>query len=352
MVSLGLVAAAALPKKGAGDEALLWLMWSVFVYLSVYVPKILFALFSLVQQLFGRLLGRRLRGIAIAGGVLSVGLFCMMLWGAICSRFNIEVKEVEVPVSGLPARYDGYSIAQISDIHTGTFGDDTRFVRNLVERVNSLHPDIIVFTGDIVNRHSGELVPFTDVLAGLEAPDGVWSIMGNHDYGDYRAWPSLSAKREDINNLQAMQAGMGWRMLNNSHTVLRRGDNDSIVLIGVENIGDPPFTVYGDLMRAYPAPGDSAIKILLSHNPAHWENSVEDNPDVNIALTLSGHTHAMQCELFGWSPAGFRYDKWGGLYPDSLGRYLYVNIGAGEVGMPARIGATPEITLITLKSNL
>lgn len=347
--SLGLAAVVLLPKKDAGDTTLTWLMWTLFVYLSVYIPKILLSLFMLVQQLLGRAMRRRLRGIAIAGGVASAGLFCLLWWGALYSRFDIDVRNVTVPVAGLPSGYDGYRIVQISDLHTGTFGGDTRFVERLVKTVCDIAPDIIVFTGDIVNRHSAELIPFVGALSGLSAPDGVWSVMGNHDYGDYYTWPTPSARQDDIARLQAMQHSMGWKMLNNSHAVLHRGDNDSIVIIGVENIGDPPFTVYGDLHKAYPSPGDKSVKILLSHNPAHWDNEVADNPALNIALTLSGHTHAMQCELMGWSPAAFRYDKWGGLYVDSLGRHLYVNIGAGEVGMPARIGATPEITLITLK---
>ena len=352
LVSLGLMAVAFMPKKDAGDKELTWLMWSLFVYLSVYVPKIVLALFMFVQQLSGRIMHRRLRGLGIAGGIVSGVILCTLWWGALSSRFDIDVEEVTVPVGGLPAGYDGYRIVQISDIHTGTFGGDTHFVEKLVGKVNELHPDLIVFTGDIVNRHSAALIPFTGVLSGLSAPDGVWSIMGNHDYGDYYAWSTPSAKQDDVDRLQAMQASMGWRMLNNAHTVLRRGDNDSIVLVGVENIGDPPFTVYGDLSEAYPALGDPSVKILLSHNPAHWDAEVAGDKSVNIALTLSGHTHAMQVELFGKSPAAMRYDKWGGLYTDSLGRHLYVNIGAGEVGMPARIGATPEITLITLKPAL
>lgn len=348
-VSVGLTVVAFLPKKDAGDTALAGLMWTLFIYLSVYIPKLLLSLFMAVQQLLGRLTHRRLRGIAIAGGLASAGLFGLLWWGALYNRFEIEVREVSVPVAGLPGGYDGYRIAQISDLHTGTFGSDTHFVERLVKAVNDQHPDIIVFTGDIVNRHSAELIPFIDDLSRLSAPDGVWSIMGNHDYGDYYSWPAPSARHDDIARLQSMQRSMGWNMLNNSHTVLHRGNNDSIVIIGVENIGDPPFTVYGDLSKAYASTADKSVKILLSHNPAHWDSEVAGNPSVNIALTLSGHTHAMQCKLMGLSPAAFRYDKWGGLYTDSLGRHLYVNIGVGEVGMPARIGATPEITLITLK---
>ena len=145
---------------------------------------------------------------------------------------------------------------------------------------------------------------------------------------------------------------MGWQLLNNESRTLRRG-NDSIVVIGVENIGDPPFPVYGDLDAAYPGDlDDPSFKILMSHNPAHWVEDIKDSPDKNIALTLAGHTHAMQVELFGLSPAAFRYDTWVGMYADTDSAHrLYVNIGLGEVGIPARIGATPEITQITLRSG-
>lgn len=346
----GLLAVTVLPKKSADDSGLAFLMWTLFTYLSVYIPKCVFAVFALVQQALGWLCRRRLRGIGWTGATVAVILFGMMWWGALFNRYNIDVREVNVPIKDLPASYDGYRIVQISDMHTGSYGHDTRFLEKVVEKVNALQPDIILFTGDIVNRHSTELQPFTGVLAQLHAPDGVWSIMGNHDYGDYYSWESPLAKQADIAHLQDLQYAMGWRMLNNDHTILSR-DSDSIVLIGVENIGDPPFTVYGDLSRAYPDLSDDAVKILMTHNPAHWTDSIAGRPETNVALTLSGHTHAMQIELFGLSPASFRYSTWGGIYPDSLGRHLYVNIGLGEVGMPARIGATPEITLITLENG-
>lgn len=346
----GLLAVTVAPKKSADDSGLALLMWTLFTYLSVYIPKIVFAIFALVRQGLGWLLHRRLRGISWVGGVLAVVMFGLMWWGALFNRYSLDVREVDIPVQNLPRAYDGYRIVQISDIHTGTYGDDTAFLERMVEKVNSLHPDIVLFTGDIVNRHSTELEPFVGTLSRISAPDGVWSIMGNHDYGDYYLWPSPTAKLADIAHLQELQSDMGWRMLNNAHTVLRR-DTDSLVLIGVENIGDPPFAIYGVLAKAYPDLADDAVKILMTHNPAHWTDSIAGRRDANVALTLSGHTHAMQMELFGVSPASFRYATWGGLYPDSLGRHLYVNIGLGEVGMPARIGATPEITLIRLQPS-
>ena len=349
ITTIGMGVVAIYPRNAASDGQFLVLIWAIFVYFSVYIPKYIFVLVDLVRQGLALIFRRPLRGIAIGAAAVASGLFIALWWGALVTRFSIDVREVEIPVAGLPSEFSGYRIVQLSDMHTGTYGNNPRFLTKVVEKVNALHPDIILFTGDIVNRHSDELEPFVATLAALRAPDGVWSVMGNHDYGDYYAFRSLKAKRADVDNLHRMQARMGWKMLNNAHTVLHRG-NDSIVLIGVENIGDPPFHSYGDLRQAYPALDDDAVKILMSHNPAHWVDSIADHDDVNIALTLSGHTHAMQMEMFGWSPASIRYPTWGGRYTDSLGRSLYVNIGLGEVGFPARLGAPPEITLIKLVS--
>ena len=197
-----------------------------------------------------------------------------------------------------------------------------------------------------------ELLPHVSPLSRLTAPDGVISILGNHDYGDYSVWPDLSAKEENIVQMHNLQREkMNWRLLLNETVFIHRG-KDSIAVIGVENIGDPPFHKYGSLTKAYPATGDNVVKILLTHNPAHWVDSIADSTQNNIALSLSGHTHAMQMEVAGWSPAVFRYPTWGGIYCDRDGSHkLYVNIGMGTVGFPARIGATPEITIVTLKST-
>ena len=350
IATLGILTVTVAPKKSTDDSGLSMLMWTLFAYMSVYIPKYIYLACSLLRDLLHKIFHRGFRGLAIGGGVAGGLIFCLMWWGALFNRYNIDVKEVTVEIPDLPARFNGYRIVQLSDIHTGTYGTDTTFLKKVVDQANALDPDVILFTGDIVNRHSSELEPFMATLGALAAPDGVLSIMGNHDYGDYYMWASDSLKRDDVCRVQAMQDSMGWRMLNNSHTCLRRME-DSIIIMGVENIGDPPFTVYGDLEASYPDLSDKATKILLSHNPAHWGDSVAGHPERNIALTLSGHTHAMQMELFGLSPAAFRYKNWGGLYDDKAGHQLYVNIGLGEVGFPARIGATPEITLITLKKK-
>ncbi|MCM1310471.1 MAG: metallophosphoesterase [Bacteroides sp.] len=340
-------------RTGATESGLTTLMWMVFVYLMVYFAKAAFVIFDLLAQLPKLWDRHRAKWLTRIGGGLAVLIVALMSWGAWINRYRIQLKEVEIPVSGLPESFDGYRIVQISDLHLGTFGSDTTFVSKLVDRVNALNPNLVVFTGDIVNQRAAEAEPFIRPLSRIEAADGVFSILGNHDYGDYVVWSNPADKEENMERLFDQQIEMGWELLTNSSEIIRGSQpGDSLVIVGVENWGDPPFPQYGDIDTAYPTSGDDATKILLTHNPRHWTDVVSKNDTLNYILTLSGHTHAMQMELFGLSPAAFRYpDCWGGLYTAPDGRKLYVNIGAGCVGMPMRIGATPEITLFTLKQK-
>lgn len=350
LLYVALIVGVSMPRRSGDDGSLLFIMWVLFGYMTFIVPKLVFVVVDAVASLPVLWHGRRWRWLSLTGGVIAIVAFLAMWWGALVNRFRIDVREVDFEFPHLPAAFDGFRIVQISDLHVGTYGDDDRFMRKLVGVINGLHPDAVMFTGDIVNRHSSELAPFVDALSGIEAPYGVFSILGNHDYGDYADWPSEADKAADVAALCAMQESMGWKLLLNQTEFIHSG-RDSIAVIGVENIGDPPFRIYGSLPKAYPGVGDSVSKILLSHNPAHWTDSISDHDDVNIALTLSGHTHAMQIEVAGLSPASMRYATWGGMYGDETGRHaLYVNIGVGTVGMPMRLGATPEITLITLKA--
>lgn len=340
-----------LPRRNCSNELLQTVMWCLYAYFTFYIPKYIFLVVDLISRIPRLFKKKRLGWLSLAGAVIAVLTFIAMWWGALINRYSIDVKRVDIEIPGLPDKFDGYTIAQLSDLHVGTYGNDTSYVAKVVDAVNDLHPDAIAFTGDIVNSKTSELLPHVSPLSRLTAPDGVFSILGNHDYGDYSEWPSALAKQDNMNRLYALQKEMGWRLLLNETEFVRRG-NDSIAIIGVENIGDPPFRVYGSLRRAYPALSDSTVKILLSHNPAHWVDSISGHGNVNVPLTLSGHTHAMQMELFGYSPAQLRYETWGGLYADDNQKHqLYVNIGVGTVAIPARIGATPEITLITLKKK-
>lgn len=347
-----IVAVVAWPKKTGGDGGLAVLMWILYSYLSIYVPKTVFVLVDLLASIPRLWKRRRVKCVTRAAWLCSLAVFGLMWWGALVNRFRIDVNEVEIVRSDLPAAFDGFTIAQISDLHVGSYGADTAYVGKVVRAVNALNPDLIVFTGDIVNRRTSELQPFVKVLSGLDATEGVCSVLGNHDYGDYFQWLSPAEKAENMAMMYGMQSRMRWNLLDNATRYIVRGA-DSLAVVGVGNVGDPPFHTYGNLSEAYPGdPADGMFKILLSHNPAHWDNDICDSPDKNIALTLSGHTHAMQMEIAGLSPAAMRYGRWGGLYADADSAHLlYVNIGIGEVGIPARIGATPEITLFTLRDG-
>lgn len=348
VLNLGLIALMVMPVRQASDSFVATLMWVVFVYLSIYLPKYIFVIFDALSRLPQIWDKQRFKWLSITGIVLTLLTFMLVWWGALFNRFNIDERSADIYITDLPQSFDGFKIVQISDLHVGTYGTDTTYIAEIVEHINALQPDVVLFTGDIVNRKTDELLPFVNTLNQIDAQHGVYAILGNHDYGDYYDWPDEQARLENNARLAQLYDQMGWHLLNNKYDFIYV-DNDSLAIIGVENIGDPPFHVYGDLTKAYPDINDNVTKILMSHNPAHWENEIADS-DKNIALTLSGHTHAMQISLLGLSPAAFRYRTWGGLYSDTSGNHkLYVNIGIGTVGFPARIGATPEITLLTLR---
>ncbi len=339
-----------MPKRSGSDTSLLFVMWGLFSYLTIYIPKILFLIFqvlSLVPTIFHH---KRAKIFDVVGVIVATCVFITMWWGALYNRTNIDVKNIEVDIPGLPQSFEGFKIVQISDLHLGTYGTDTTFVHDIVQKINCLQPDIVVFTGDLVNRRSRESLPFVTTLSKIRAKSGVYAIFGNHDYGDYNDWVDEEMRINDVKQLSRNISLMNWQLLEDS-TKWVYNEGDSIAIVGVGNISRPPFRVYGDLSAAYHDYSDDNIKILLSHNPDHWTDEIKDKEDVNIQLTLSGHTHAMQFEVLGLSPASLKYENWGKLSTDTIGRKLYVNIGLGTEGVPFRIGATPEITLITLKSE-
>jgi predicted MPP superfamily phosphohydrolase len=250
----------------------------------------------------------------------------------------------------LPGAFDGYQITQISDIHSGSF-DNRKKIEYAVNLINQQKSDVIFFTGDMVNNKAEEMKPWAELFATLEAPDGKFSILGNHDYGDYVTWDSKEAKLNNLEELKQLQTEIGFDLLLNESRYLTRG-NEKLALIGVENWGRGGFKKAGDLNKASASidPGD--FKILLSHDPSHWEDVVI-NDDKHYHLTLSGHTHGMQfgIEIPGWvkwSPVKWRYKYWAGVY-EELGQLINVNRGFGFLGYPGRVGIWPEITVITLK---
>ena len=317
--------------------------FSIFFFLFT-APKLLLFLCTVIGIPFHKWLRWPRTPFICTGLTLAVVSIVMIIYGSFIGRTQFDVKEVTYSSSKLPSSFDGYRIVQLSDIHIGSWQGNASAIQNLVNLVNEQHPDLIVFTGDLVNHRAIELNDFQHILAGLKAKDGVYSILGNHDYGPYFRWKNKQEQDDNLSDLQHRQAAMGWKLLNNSHTILIQG-NDSIALIGVENEGEPPFSQYADLPKAMQGT-EGMFQILLSHNPTHWRREVL--PESDIDLMLAGHTHAMQLKLGNYSPSSYIYPEWSGMYLEGT-RGLYVNVGIGYVGLPFRFGAWPEITVLTLR---
>jgi hypothetical protein len=282
-------------------------------------------------------------GIAVGGG-----LFSSLIYG-FSNKYNYKVKRVALHFPNLPQAFKGLKIAQISDIHSGSFTDKEAVAKG-VAKVMALQPDLILFTGDLVNNKAEEIVPYLDVFGKLKAPLGVYSIFGNHDYGDYITWDSQEQKRQNIEDLKGMHAKMGWRLLWDEHVPIEK-DGQQFALIGIQNFSAlRSFARYGNLPKAYQGAEKYPFKILMSHDPTHWDYEVRPKFG-DIDLTLSGHTHGFQFGVeipgFRWSPVQYVYRQWAGLYKEGR-QVIYVNRGYGFIGYPGRVGILPEITLIEL----
>ncbi len=320
------------------------------LWVADFGPKISFCLLYGLQQWYANYKpsikkSRWWHPYAYASIPSFIGFF-MIIGGVVYGFRHIVIKEVELSLEEIPESFDGYRIAQFSDLHLGTYKVYAEDVpARLRDRINEVNADLIVFTGDIVNNRANELDGFENQLKGMKAKDGIYAIMGNHDYSTYIYWKSAEKRKENIRNLQDRMGAQGWKWLLNQHKIIRRGQ-DSIALIGVENDGNPHFPALADLPKATEGLERPMFKILLSHDPTHWRREVLDSTD--IQLQLSGHTHGMQLELFGLSPAKLIYPDWGGWYNKGK-RWLYVSTGVGGVVYPFRFGAWPEIVVITLR---
>ena len=280
-------------------------------------------------------------GIAAGGGIFSTFVF------GLSNKYNYQVKRVKLAFDNLPVAFKGMKIVHISDIHCGSFTNKNAVSKGM-DMILDEKPDAIFFTGDIVNNKADELDNYKDVFARLKAPLGVYSILGNHDYGDYFMWDNPQLKNENLTKLKSLHKEMGWRLLLDENVPLQR-DDATVGIIGVQNIsGRGNFHSYGSLQKAMNGAENYPFKILLSHDPSHWDKEViVDYKDID--LTLSGHTHGMQfgVELpgFRWSPVKYVYRRWAGLYEEAHQK-LYINRGFGFIGYPGRVGILPEITVI------
>jgi predicted MPP superfamily phosphohydrolase len=338
------------------------------VIIGLFLAKLIAAVFFLVddirrgiQWLVGKTFFRNTEGEQIEEERISRSLFLSwlglgiggtlfgsLLWG-FSNKYNYKVKKVKLKYSNLPASFKGLKVVQISDIHSGSFTDKFA-VQKGVEKVLQLNPDLIFFTGDLVNNKSDEMENYMDVFNQLKAPMGIYSTLGNHDYGDYAQWPSKEAKKQNLEHLKQVHAQLGWRLMMNENILLER-NGEQIAVIGVENWSSKArFPKYGDLAKAYAGTENIPFKILLSHDPSHWDGEVRPKYG-DIDLMLAGHTHGMQFGVeipwLKWSPVQYVYKQWAGLYEEGRQK-LYVNRGFGFIGYPGRVGILPEITLFEL----
>ena len=336
-----------------------WVSIFMLIFLTVTVPKTLFATIDSVGHLINwavthgakthedneGLFVRLMRILAMTAAIFAV---CLLLFGYFYGRHHYVIHRNTLYYPDLPPHFDGYRIAHFSDLHVGTMKDgNEQDLRTIVDIINSQHCDAIMFTGDIVNHQSAELDGFRRDLCRLSATDGVYAVMGNHDYSMYIHYPDPADRAADVAELQRRIRSYGWHLLLNEHITLRR-DSDSIVIAGIENHGLPPFPARGDLPRALAGAHPQSFTILLSHDPTSWRRLIL--PSSHVQLTLSGHTHAGQFLLFGWSPVSHVYSEWTGLHRQG-NQVLNISNGIGAVMFPFRFGAWPEINVITLRRS-
>lgn len=337
--------------------------------LLVYIPKIVISFFLLGEDIIRLLVGGvqylphpktsdsflpgRRKFISQVALAISAIPFASIVYGIWKGRYNYKVLKHTLYFDDLPDEFDGFTILQLSDVHSGSF-DNPDKVRYGIDLINEQQFDLFVFTGDIVNTRATEMDDYIEMFSDIKTPGfGKYSILGNHDYGGYIEWPSEKAKQDNFEAIKAIHPKIGFKLLLNENVKLRKG-NDEISLIGVENWGKG-FKQVGNLKKASQGVKKDDFKILLSHDPSHWDVEVQDNP-FHYHLTLSGHTHGLQfgIEIPGylkWSPAQYVYKQWAGMY-ENLDRYLYVNRGFGYHAYPGRVGIWPEITIIELRKKI
>lgn len=332
-----------------GPESYYWIGLAIGILFLFYAPKIIFIVLNILANI-GGLLNRKIKRIGHKiAAICAILLFLVLLYSITWGRYNFKVNTKEVCFTNLPEAFNRFKIVQLTDLHVGSLPSHYTGISKLVEQVNALRPDLILFTGDMVNNFASELDPWTGELSKLKAKYGKFAVTGNHDYGNYTRWNSPEEQKQNMTNFYRNMKAAGFTMLNNDHQDIPL-KGDTIYVAGVENWGNPPFPRYGKLKKAIAGIQDHFI-ILLSHDPSHWRAEVLNE---NIPLTLSGHTHAMQMGIkigkYKWSPAQYMYPEYDGLYQNQ-NQYLNVSRGQGYLGFPGRIGLRPEINVLILTNN-
>ncbi|MFY8022214.1 MAG: metallophosphoesterase [Bacteroidia bacterium] len=352
-------------SKPGGLSAFQQLVFNLFI--TLFVTKIFVLIFLLGEDIVRVFTGlfKKVSGTTTDGApamparremVSKIALmvaavpFASFIYGITKGKYSYKVHRKELFFKELPEEFDGLTITQISDVHAGSF-DDKSAVEEGIKIIKELNSDVFVFTGDLVNNRAEEIVPYKDIFGSIRAKYGQFSILGNHDYGDYVAWESPQHKMENLNRLKQHHADMGYQLLLDEHIRIQK-NKQSIVFAGVENWGKG-FGERGDLQQALKGTTHQDFKVLLSHDPSHWDEQVKVNENP-VHLTLSGHTHGMQMGVeipgFRWSPVKYRYKNWAGIASHE-DRHLYVNRGYGFIGFTGRVGIWPEITVLTLRKG-
>lgn len=344
------------PKSYAFGLLLTIITFKIITILFLFSEDIFRLLTGSYHKFFGGTkefsLPERRRFLSIIAMGIAAIPFGALLYGMYWGKYNFKVLKYNLEFDDLPNAFDGYQITQISDVHSGSF-DNSKKIAYAIDLINKQHSDVILFTGDMVNNKAEEMIPWKETFSKLKAKEGKFSILGNHDYGDYVTWDTEELKSENLEDLKNLQKEIGFDLLLNESRYLQKGE-DKIALVGVENWGRGGFKKAGDLGKASESIAKNDFKILMSHDPSHWEDVVISD-DYHYHLTLSGHTHGMQfgIEIPGWvkwSPVKWRYKYWAGIYKE-MGQYINVNRGFGFLGYPGRVGIWPEITVITLKKK-
>lgn len=332
--------------KGFAPGGVMLVNSYLFLLGVLVIPKAVFSICSFLGWRHCKFHKTKKNWGNIVGILLAAGIIYIVVYGSTIGFNKIEVRHEDYYSSQLPKSFDGYRIVHLSDIHIGTYTNGNSWLlKAAIDSVNVQHPDLIAFTGDLQNREPSELYPHIETLSALKATDGVFSVRGNHDYADYiHAEPAVKVANE--RELVSRQRQMGWNVLVNEHISVRHG-KDSIVIAGMENDGTGPFPKRGDVKKTMSGVSDNAFVLMLEHDPTSWKRNIL--PKSNAQLTLSGHTHAMQFSLFGWSPASLIYDEWGGLFYEG-DRAINVSTGLGGF-IPFRFGVTGEIVVVTLHSK-
>ncbi|MDD3723344.1 MAG: metallophosphoesterase [Lutibacter sp.] len=318
--------------------------------ISSFIPKIIFVIVISILYFTNFVFSdeESLIAIPIIGLFSGFLPFFVILHSIFRTLYRFKIHRIKINIKDLPSSFEGLRIVHISDLHLGSFNSRYHILDRAVKIINQLEPDFIFFTGDLVNNHAWELKGWQTVLKKLNAKMGKYAVLGNHDYGDYSDWKSEERKRANFETIKYFYKKINFKLLLNEAVSIEK-DGQKIAIVGVENWGNPPFKQYGDLKMALKSIAEIPFKILLSHDPSHWNEEVTDK--TTIALTLSGHTHGMQAGINikskNWSPIQYKYKQWAGLYKN-LNQYLYVTRGLGWMGFPGRLGMRPEITLIEL----